>query len=736
MANDLNLLLGLKVKDIEQSKQQLQEDVDRISKSMGMTIDKVEFNDVDKISGKLQKQLNTLSKGLTVNISDIQLGNIDKVSKQLNKQMKDALKGQNIEIPNPVTPKLKIASGEFENILLAARKSKVAVMALNGELAKMSTITDKKGKVQSSTLSYAYDKDRQAIEQYGWVAKQVGGEQVKVWDLLNRKIVDNKQKYSESMIAQEKYFNDMLAKASKIKELSTKQGLKNENYNNSDSLKEVTLLQSKINGLKEKGDLLSNEEKNKLSSQISILMEKVRVESGYSNEVNKGNSFLEKQIDTLNKIKQLSENNKIKNENYDNDEHLNKVAELLSKVNNLKQQGNILSQQQKELLSKEISDISDKIKQENSYIDKLNKSNLFLEKQLDSLNKINQLSKMQGLKNENYSNDEHLNTIAKLQSEINAKKEQSIVISERERQTLTKQISEIEQKVKAESGYASEVNRGIKFLETQITTLENLKNRVVNRGGGNKSEQIRITAEIEKQIEEYQRLIQTNEILGNVENNRIRQSVGNIRNQTNELVRYESSFTNLFKRMSQYAFGGSVIYSAIARAKQGFNDIVEVDNAMRDLKKVTDETSQTYQNFQTQANQTAKDIGATTKDYIQSTADLIQSGLVESLKQAENLAKNVTIYQNIGDLNQEEATKGLIATTKAFNLEAKDSLSIMDKMNEVSNNCGISVKGLNGALMRGGSALSVANNSLSESIALVTTANQSIQDPRIWGVLV
>jgi TP901 family phage tail tape measure protein len=64
-----------------------------------------------------------------------------------------------------------------------------------------------------------------------------------------------------------------------------------------------------------------------------------------------------------------------------------------------------------------------------------------------------------------------------------------------------------------------------------------------------------------------------------------------------------------------------------------------------------------------------------------------------------------------------------------FNIAAEDSLDIVDKFNEVSNNFSISSGGIGEALQRSASSLSAANNSLDQSIALITAANTIVQDP-------
>ena len=55
-------------------------------------------------------------------------------------------------------------------------------------------------------------------------------------------------------------------------------------------------------------------------------------------------------------------------------------------------------------------------------------------------------------------------------------------------------------------------------------------------------------------------------------------------------------------------------------------------------------------------------------------------------------------------------------------------MNIVDKFNEVSNNFAISSGGIGEALQRSASSMAAANNSLDETIALITAANTVVQD--------
>ena len=93
------------------------------------------------------------------------------------------------------------------------------------------------------------------------------------------------------------------------------------------------------------------------------------------------------------------------------------------------------------------------------------------------------------------------------------------------------------------------------------------------------------------------------------------------------------------------------------------------------------------------------------------------------------------MYKNVGDGIEDvsQASESIISTMKAFGIEAENAISIVDKFNEVGNNFAISSEGVGEALRRSASALAAGNNTLDESIALITAANSVVQDADVVG---
>ena len=177
------------------------------------------------------------------------------------------------------------------------------------------------------------------------------------------------------------------------------------------------------------------------------------------------------------------------------------------------------------------------------------------------------------------------------------------------------------------------------------------------------------------------------------------------------------------------AFGVNDIFRYIG---EGVNIIRDLDEAMTEVRKVSDATEASYARFQKTVASTAKEIASTNKELLNSSADFLRLGY--SLEQAEDLAKNATLFVNVGDgVDITEATEDMITAMKAFDIQAEDSIKIVDDYNQIGNMYALSATDIGEAMKRSASALEVGNNSFEESIGLITAMNEIVQNSENTG---
>lgn len=194
-----------------------------------------------------------------------------------------------------------------------------------------------------------------------------------------------------------------------------------------------------------------------------------------------------------------------------------------------------------------------------------------------------------------------------------------------------------------------------------------------------------------------------------------------------------TKLTSQADKLGVYLSASTLLYSGINQIKQMYQNILSLDTAMTELKKVTDETGSKYDSFLTSSISKAKELGASITDYVNATADFARLGY--DTDSSAKLAESSILYEQVADdINGiDDASSSLISTMKAFNISASQSQTIVDKFNEVSNKFSISSGGIGTALQKSASSLSSANNTLSESLGLIVAGNDVVQDPDIVG---
>lgn len=197
--------------------------------------------------------------------------------------------------------------------------------------------------------------------------------------------------------------------------------------------------------------------------------------------------------------------------------------------------------------------------------------------------------------------------------------------------------------------------------------------------------------------------------------------------QINKMQNFITSLGNKWREVARYMLSYGSLQEVFDIGRRGFDTIKSLDYAMTEVRKVSNETKETYESFQEQTAETAKAIASTNAELLNSSADWLRLG--ESIEDASELSKNAAIYVNVGDgIDIDTATKDMITSMKAFDIQAKDSMQVVDAFNEVGNNFSISSAGIGEVLERSASALAVANNSFAESIALATATNEQLQN--------
>lgn len=144
-----------------------------------------------------------------------------------------------------------------------------------------------------------------------------------------------------------------------------------------------------------------------------------------------------------------------------------------------------------------------------------------------------------------------------------------------------------------------------------------------------------------------------------------------------------NGFQKKINSIMQYLSMTMSIHQVMAEFRKGIQYVREIDLALTELKKVTDETEATYDKFLDTAAKTGARLGTTISAVTEATATFAKLGY--SMEQATEMAESAIVYKNVGDNieSTEDAANSIISTMKGFKLEETESMAIVDRFNEV-----------------------------------------------------
>lgn len=143
------------------------------------------------------------------------------------------------------------------------------------------------------------------------------------------------------------------------------------------------------------------------------------------------------------------------------------------------------------------------------------------------------------------------------------------------------------------------------------------------------------------------------------------------------------SLTSIIGKFSQWYLIAGLVTTTIGTLKSSITTIYDIDTAITNLKKVSEELGTTVgiKEFTKDMNDMAIEVGHSTTAAIESVADFKRLGY--TLQEAQTLARQALIYSNVSDQNIADATQSIISTLKGFSMSVDDVSHVIDAYNEV-----------------------------------------------------
>ena len=212
----------------------------------------------------------------------------------------------------------------------------------------------------------------------------------------------------------------------------------------------------------------------------------------------------------------------------------------------------------------------------------------------------------------------------------------------------------------------------------------------------------------------------------------LKKKYAELRAESKKLGLESKNLLDMFEKLFGQHLSTMITMAALHQMQNGlhvvYQNVVEIDTAMTELRKVSEYAGKSLEEYMGRAAEQAQKLGVSISDYVNSTADWKRLGYSD--EDAENLATYSTLLRNVGDGIDDVNTSSsyLISTLQGFGLLADQAEDVVNKIDAVANTQPVTANDLGEILTRSSAAMSAANNTLEETIALGTAANAVIQD--------
>lgn len=295
--------------------------------------------------------------------------------------------------------------------------------------------------------------------------------------------------------------------------------------------------------------------------------------------------------------------------------------------------------------------------------------------------------------------------------------------TQRARQELNTKLRELEQKSTIQTEVKIDGERFVKTVRTYQDAMKNLVEETTLYNGAAKKMQSTITG-LTSAEERVAKAIANQ----TVQTRNLNQAQGKLNNTAKHGVSIFQDFTATFLKMAKFNTI-NIIYDTFTESLSKAVEVVhEFNDATTELRKVSDLEGDSLKKYAQDLADYGAEVGRTMTDMVNSATVFKRTGATD--EQAKELAKVAEMYRNVADseVSSAEAASFLVSQMKAFNIEADNSIHIIDAVNSVANNFAVNTNDLQTALSKSAAAMATAGNSYEETISLVEAGTAVMQN--------
>ena len=206
-------------------------------------------------------------------------------------------------------------------------------------------------------------------------------------------------------------------------------------------------------------------------------------------------------------------------------------------------------------------------------------------------------------------------------------------------------------------------------------------------------------------------------------------TIQNTARQTGKLgLSFFDGIVEQAKKFTQWVSITTVVMEGIRLGKDMIQDVRELDDSLLELTKVSDLSAEGLENVTNQAYKLGERVARTGKEVIDATTEFKRAGfdMQQSMDMAESAMVMTNVAENITDTADAAGT--LISVLKGFNMDASETMTIVDKINQVSNTSPIGFDNIAEGLERTAGTMAQSGNTIDQTIGLITAGYAQLRN--------
>jgi len=197
---------------------------------------------------------------------------------------------------------------------------------------------------------------------------------------------------------------------------------------------------------------------------------------------------------------------------------------------------------------------------------------------------------------------------------------------------------------------------------------------------------------------------------------RVSQVSGEFQNVNKDGYAFSEMIGLAAKKILIWGISTNIVYGSFKTLKSGISYISELDNALNEIRIVTNKTQVEVQNLANSYNSLAKEMSVTTKELAGTAADLYRQGLNDN--QVEERMKGIVEYAKISSISLNDSNKIITATANATGESVQKIIDIFSQLGDLT---AAGPEEIGEALQRVASAAENSNITLEKSASWLAT---------------